>query len=74
MFLEQQAVEREQEREEANANQKKLEGLLTEREKEYERISTSAQQLSCDLQHLQEVLKEKERVIQVPFTIDGFLS
>ncbi|XP_057370587.1 interaptin-like [Daphnia carinata] len=63
-FLEQQAVEREQEREEASEQQKKLEALLTEKEKECERMKTSILQLTNEVQQLHETRKEKDRILQ----------
>ncbi|KAK4018868.1 hypothetical protein OUZ56_000908 [Daphnia magna] len=63
-FLEQQAVEREQEREEASEQQKKLEALLTEKEKECERMKTSISQLTNEVQQLHEALKEKDQILQ----------
>jgi hypothetical protein len=63
--LEQQAIEREQEREEASEQQKKLECLLAEKEKECERMKVSTSQLSHDVQQLQTVLKEKDQILQV---------
>lgn len=65
MFLEQQAVEREQEREEASEQQKKLQGALAEKEKELERIKTSADQLATDLHQMQELAKEKDKAFRV---------
>jgi len=63
--LEQQAIEREQEREDASEQQKKLEYLLAEKEKEYERMKISTSQLSHDVQQLQAALKEKDQIFQV---------
>ena len=63
--MEQQAIEREQEREDASEQQKKLEYLLAEKEKEYERMKISTSQLSHDVQQLQAALKEKDQIFQV---------
>lgn len=63
--MEQQAIEREQEREEASEQQKKLEYLLGEKEKECERMKVSTSQLSHDVQQLQTALKEKDQILQV---------
>lgn len=63
--MEQQAVEREQEREEASEQQKKLEALFTEKEKECERMRASVNQLSSDVQQLHDALKDKEKAFQV---------
>ncbi|KAI9565881.1 hypothetical protein GHT06_009679 [Daphnia sinensis] len=64
VFLEQQAVEREQEREEASEQQKKLEALLSEKEKECERMKTSISQITNEVQQLHEALKEKDQILQ----------
>lgn len=58
-------MEREQEREEANEQQKKMEALLNEKEKECERTKTAATQLSLEVQQLQDALKMKDKTIQV---------
>lgn len=63
--MEQQAIEREQEREEASEQQKKLEALLNEKEKECERVKISTSQLTHDVQQLQEALKERDQIFQV---------
>ncbi len=63
--MEQQAIEREQEREEASEQQKKLEYLFGEKEKECERMKVSTSQLSHDVQQLQTALKEKDQILQV---------
>ena len=64
-FLEQQAIEREQEREDANEQHNKLSSALAEKEKELERERMSSTQLAADVQHLQEALKEKDQLFQV---------
>ena len=64
-FLEQQAIEREQEREDANEQHNKLSTALAEKEKEFERERMSSTQLAADVQHLQEALKEKDQLFQV---------
>lgn len=58
-------MEREQEREDASQQQKKLEALLAEKEKECDRLKSSFTQLTADVQHLQEALKNKEDAAQV---------
>lgn len=63
--MEQQAVEREQEREDASEQQKKLEALLADKEKECERMKTSINQLSSDVQQLHDAVKEKDKTLEV---------
>lgn len=63
--MEQQAVEREQEREEASEQQKQLKAALAEKEKECERAKTCADQLTTDVQQLQDSIKEKDKTLQV---------
>ncbi len=63
--MEQQAVEREQEREDASEQQKKLEALLADKEKESERMRTSINQLSSDVQQLHDAVKEKDKTLEV---------
>lgn len=64
-FLEQQTIEREQEREDANQQHKMLSAALAEKEKEFERERITSTQLTADVQHLQEVLAEKDKLFQV---------
>ena len=65
MFLEQQTVEREQEREEAVEQLQLLKAALSEREKECERGKNYTEQLAADVQHLHEGLKDRDILIQV---------
>ena len=69
IFLEQQAIEREQEREDANEQHNKLSAALAEKDKEFERERISSNQLTADVQHLQEALKERDQLFQVRFSL-----
>lgn len=65
VFLEQQAMEREQEREEAIVQQDKLKALLTEKEKEAERAKESIGHLSSELQSIHESCRHKDKILEV---------
>lgn len=72
MFLEQQAVEREQEREEAIDQLNKLKNVFAEKDKECERVKASADQMAADLQQLHDLAKEKDQMLQVEIKLKNF--
>ena len=63
--MDQQAIEREQEREEAIQQSEMLRAKISEKEKECERAEDYCAQVTADLQHLQEILKEKDEQFKV---------
>ncbi len=65
VFLNQQAVEREQEREESLQQLQALRNVLAEKERECERSKAFTAQMALELQQSQDALKEKDTQIQV---------